>query len=133
MIVATVILASLCLAQSAAPKCESTNRDLGFKFMNLVCPEGKQKDAGLCYNPCPEGYKGVGPVCWKGIKSHPRGVGTPMSAKCPEGAIIERGICFKQCPENFITTVVDGHGGKKPVSSLGSFCTQDPKFFKCEL
>ena len=132
MIVATVLLASLSIAQSA-PKCESTNRDLGLKFTNLVCPEGKQKDAGLCYNPCPEGFKGVGPVCWKGIKSHPRGAGTPMRGHCPEGAVLEGLFCYKKCPENYIITDIAWKGDRKVVSPYGSFCTQDPKFFKCEL
>ena len=30
----------------------------------LSCSAGLEKDAGLCYSPCPTGYKGVGPVCW---------------------------------------------------------------------
>lgn len=28
------------------------------------CPPGLEKNIGLCYRPCKEGYKGVGPVCW---------------------------------------------------------------------
>ena len=31
----------------------------------LDCPEGKVKDAGLCYKPCKEGYTGNGPTCKK--------------------------------------------------------------------
>jgi len=31
----------------------------------LDCPEGKVKDAGLCYTPCKEGYTGNGPTCKK--------------------------------------------------------------------
>lgn len=31
----------------------------------LDCPEGKVKDAGLCYKPCREGYRGNGPTCKK--------------------------------------------------------------------
>lgn len=31
----------------------------------LDCPEGKVKDAGLCYKPCKEGYRGNGPTCKK--------------------------------------------------------------------
>lgn len=29
------------------------------------CDTGKEMDAGLCYNKCGEGFKGVGPVCWE--------------------------------------------------------------------
>lgn len=30
------------------------------------CPAGKERDADLCYEPCPLGYDGAGPVCWLG-------------------------------------------------------------------
>jgi hypothetical protein len=32
-----------------------------------ACPAGTEKDETglLCYPPCPDGYKGVGPVCWE--------------------------------------------------------------------
>lgn len=29
-----------------------------------VCRAGEEKQGGLCYKPCREGYSGVGPVCW---------------------------------------------------------------------
>lgn len=28
------------------------------------CPSGKGYQAGLCYDPCDDGFHGVGPVCW---------------------------------------------------------------------
>lgn len=28
------------------------------------CGDGKENDAGLCYDECPPGYRGEGPVCW---------------------------------------------------------------------
>lgn len=28
------------------------------------CGGGKEMDAGLCYEPCPLGYRGAGPYCW---------------------------------------------------------------------
>ena len=33
------------------------------------CPEGKKKDAGLCYKPCKPGYRGQGPTCRKSEES----------------------------------------------------------------
>lgn len=39
------------------------------------CPSDKSdRDAGLCYTPCEEGYHGVGPVCW--ADSENVGIGT---------------------------------------------------------
>lgn len=32
----------------------------------MICKEGEQQDAGLCYTPCKSGFNGVGPVCWGG-------------------------------------------------------------------
>ncbi|KAL6072097.1 Pyridine nucleotide-disulfide oxidoreductase domain-containing 2 [Balamuthia mandrillaris] len=31
----------------------------------MICSAGKEKDAGLCYPPCPAKTYGVGPVCWQ--------------------------------------------------------------------
>ena len=90
----TFILASLSLAQPVAdqpdksqlPKCSEKQI---VPFSDLGCLEGKEKDAGLCYKPCREGYKGVGPVCWKGLKSYGRGVGTPMTPICSGGPVFQ--------------------------------------------
>ncbi len=30
----------------------------------MVCPSDKEKDAGLCYYKCGQGFHAVGPVCW---------------------------------------------------------------------
>ena len=30
----------------------------------LACSSGQDKDAGLCYKQCKDGYSGSGPVCW---------------------------------------------------------------------
>lgn len=29
-----------------------------------ACAPNQDKDGGLCYPKCPNGYDGVGPVCW---------------------------------------------------------------------
>ncbi len=40
-----------------------------------TCPANKSElDAGLCYEPCEQGYHGVGPVCWADTQSV--GIGT---------------------------------------------------------
>ncbi len=95
---------------------DSYGRGVG-KPMN--CAAGEQEDAGLCYTPCPDGFKGVGPVCWKycpsgytddgatcrkdahiyGKGSYGRGAGTPM--KCAAGEQEEAGLCYTPCPAGF--------------------------------
>ena len=133
MIFATSVIlsASLSLAQSTLdnlPKCPpSQDREKFLMSLHLECPEGKEKDAGLCYNPCPEGYKGVGPVCWKGIKSHPRGVGTLMIHKCPENTLDADGFCFKPCPDHYIATS-SFNFSEKPLRR----CVPDQHFFNCQ-
>lgn len=40
-----------------------------------TCPASKSElDAGLCYEPCDDGYHGVGPVCWANTQGI--GIGT---------------------------------------------------------
>ena len=46
-----------------------------FAWTPDTCPTNKPElDAGLCYEPCEEGYHGVGPVCW--ASSQNVGIGT---------------------------------------------------------
>jgi hypothetical protein len=46
-----------------------------------ACPPGLQEDAGLCYSPCDQNYKGVGPVCWTETKD----IGAGVMRGCPSG------------------------------------------------
>ena len=41
-----------------------------------ACAENQDMDAGLCYDKCKNGYKGVGPVCWGELTDI--GVGVPL-------------------------------------------------------
>ena len=66
----------------------------------LRCDDGKEKDASLCYDPCKDGYNGVGPMC------HPKGgeriVKTLMQRqKCPDGWKNVLGICWEPCPPGY--------------------------------
>ncbi len=96
----------------------------------MICKEGQQQDAGLCYTPCQSGYKGVGPVCWQSCpsgfrddgafcakpKPYGRGVGYPwkfgdklndhgMRSRCekahPEGCEKNGLIFYPKCREGF--------------------------------
>jgi hypothetical protein len=108
-------------------QCESGMTDIGVScqkngFINrsahpkpMVCSTELEQDAGLCYDKCKDGYKGVGPVCWQrcpgsmkdaGVSctkdSKGRGVGKPMTCggDFPEqiGA-----LCYANCPEDKTT------------------------------
>lgn len=67
------------------------------------CPEGLDQSGLLCYPPCEEGWKGVGPVCWKDGKGRGRGFGRPLG--CTRGTEYQGGLCYKLCPAGY-----DGHG-----------------------
>lgn len=58
-----------------------------------TCPKNRPElDAGLCYERCREGYKGVGPVCW--AITHSVGVGKPVGLEpCPDGWANDGLIC----------------------------------------
>jgi cytolysin (calcineurin-like family phosphatase) len=73
---------------------ESYGRGAG-KIKN-GCPNGKVNEDGLCYTPCPSGWKGVGPVCWKGIKSQTRGAGSVPNS-CPSGTEADGALCYPTC------------------------------------
>ena len=53
-----------------------------------VCDDGKENNSGLCYVPCRENFKGVGPICW-GIC--PTNSFTDSGALCTKLAI-NRGV-----------------------------------------
>ncbi len=50
-----------------------------------ACTPPKEMDAGLCYDPCPAGMRGIGPVCWgncpPGYDDH--------GATCHQGIILK--------------------------------------------
>ena len=49
-----------------------------------TCGPNEERNGELCYSKCPEGYHGVGPVCWQDY--HNIGAGTPIQLeKCPAG------------------------------------------------
>jgi len=54
-----------------------------------ACEEGQEKDTGLCYPKCKEGYKGAGPVCWR---KAPKVDGT-IWKECGMGASISTKEC----------------------------------------
>lgn len=65
-----------------------TDTDKGYEIFSTTphtCPPDKSDlDAGLCYEPCRDGYNGVGPVCW--AKSVSVGIGRPVGLEpCPAG------------------------------------------------
>ncbi len=92
--------------------------------------EGKEMDAGLCYDRCRDGYHGVGPVCWAscpaGYKddgatcridadivarpSYGRGVGTPRT-NCGPDKEYDAGLCYDKCDPDYhgIGPVCWGH------------------------
>lgn len=111
----------------AGERCTTHQR--GFSFPGLVCPEGKEEQASLCYNPCPEGYKGRGPVCWKGWKSKGRGVGTAKKQSCSSDTVFMNGVCRVKCGDGYFEdTRSSGLMERKTY-----YCTQRPDRFNCEL
>jgi hypothetical protein len=64
--------------------------------------QSNEPPSGLCYPTCPEGFRGIGPVCWKGTQSKGRGVGQVRRNTCGgQGEQVDGGLCYKQCPATF--------------------------------
>lgn len=109
-----------------------------------LCEAGQEYDAGLCYDPCSEGYSGVGPVCWERCPvdfiddgafcrknavitakdSYGRGAGEPMT--CASTEELDGALCYPLCN--------DGYSGEGPVcwqscptgyTDTGLFCRKN--------
>jgi len=72
------------LGKANQPYCWRHSYGRGVGVPVSACPEGQEKDAGLCYPTCEDigmpGAKGVGPVCWQ---------------RCPPGFRDDGAYCFK--------------------------------------
>lgn len=64
------------------------------------CPSHLEYDAGLCYKRCPEGYLGVGPMCWVKEMSYGRGAGEIMSY-CGKDKVYDAGLCYPRCASGY--------------------------------
>ena len=75
-------------------------------------PQHPDLQTGLCYQSCPAGMDGKGPVCWTTSKvSTPRGAGL-IPKSCPSDHPDEAaGLCYQSCP--------DGYHGIGPVCWKG--------------
>jgi hypothetical protein len=64
-----------------------------FSTYPYTCPKNKPElDAGLCYERCRSGFRGVGPVCWAETQSV--GVGVPIGLEpCPDRWVNDGLIC----------------------------------------
>ena len=85
--IATVVLVFQGVGSSPLPKqhdAETVGRTSDDVYIS-ACPDDKPDfQAGLCYKKCAEGYRAVGPACWKGLKSYGRGAGTvPITVDNP--------------------------------------------------
>lgn len=49
----------------AGISCTKPSYGRGVGLAPTICPDGKENNAGLCYNLCKDGFTGVGPVCWE--------------------------------------------------------------------
>ena len=95
----------------------------GYEIANIslfgddTCNPGEEKDAGLCYPKCRNGYHGVGPVCW--ANSQNIGIATVIGLEdCPKGWYTEGLICREPITGGGCNTHCDGNWN----SSDGGFC-----------
>ena len=69
-----------CICRPAQPDCQSLGLNNGIDLScgkkirigdptAMICRSDQEKDAGLCYPKCRDGYNGVGPVCWQNCDS----------------------------------------------------------------
>jgi hypothetical protein len=72
------------------------------------CHSSQDKDAGLCYTKCRDGYHGSGPTCnSNAAASYGRGAGKVAKLDCNSNREIDAGLCYTRCR--------DGYHGVAPV------------------
>eukprot|EP00759_Apiculatamorpha_spiralis_P015164 PhF_6_TR21891/c0_g1_i1/m.31087 len=59
-----VIVAVLAQSPTLQHACWKQSTTRGAGDVLSACPQGLEKQNGLCYPPCQNGFSGVGPVCW---------------------------------------------------------------------
>ena len=97
----------------------------GYELINFknTCPLDKpDEDAGLCYERCRPGYRGVGPVCW--LETSNVGVGVPVGlAPCPPGWTNMGLTCMQpiRCASG-LKFFTEGCSGGRSVGRLDPFC-----------
>jgi len=80
--------------------CKMPSKGRGVGVARNVCaPNVPDLDAGLCYEGCPDGYNGAGPVCWtEKATSKPRGAGVIPDQCPPSHPNFDAGLCYSDCP-----------------------------------
>lgn len=90
--------------------CWKTTYGRGVGTVPTNCAAGQDKDAGLCYQACPTGMKGVGPVCW---------------SACPAGFRDDGGFCAKPAPYGRGTGYAAWDEGKCRAESASKNCEKN--------
>jgi hypothetical protein len=62
----------------------------------MLCAEGLQESAGLCYAPCDERSSGIGPVCWRNCPSS-------LPYDCGAACAVSEGDCIDAIQKMLIT------------------------------
>ena len=89
---------SLGFEGGVAPSC-TQHVKLSPGMTKAQCAPGYEEDAGLCYKQCPEGFDGVGPVCWGG----PPIVNGVQWVGCGMGAAVDDFTCASVTADQIIS------------------------------
>lgn len=69
--------------------------------LRMGCSNDKFNQDGLCYSKCRDGYKNVGPLCWKTCGKD-SDQGALCRERCRDGYKDIGGICYKNCDPGYI-------------------------------
>lgn len=98
----------LCNLSESSSYGRGAGNAMKFHGTKLECKGNEDKDGGLCYPKCRDGYHGVGPVCHNNKElSYGRGAGKAMASVCVNDKEKDAGLCYPHCRENY--------GGVGPV------------------
>jgi hypothetical protein len=119
-----IILTILFVSALAADNCWKNTAGRGVGKPLHACGKGLENDNSICRTPCKKGYKGIGPICWMGVKNMQRGPGKIL--ECAANEEQQAGLCYKQCQKNSkgVGPICWGTCAKG-MTDCGLMCTPD--------
>ena len=119
------VLTNLC-----TPVCPSDMVEFGVSCMKpsydrgvgqlMSCSSGMQRDAGLCYNGCSNGFTGVGPVCWNQCPAklpYSCGMGCAADKSACDSAITDQVTAPLIAAGSIALTIVTAGGGSAAANA----------------
>lgn len=83
----------------------------------MSCQPDQESDANLCYSPCPTGFNGIGPLCWRYNCPNPK-----YPTSCGAGVCTDNDYDCQQYALNVAASTAESVGGAAACTYEGAAC-----------